>query len=89
MRREVGLSLGDARRSIRARIQHINDFLKESLGASSDVPPHEHAVVFDEAQRPWDTKQGEAKFQRPQSEPAMLLELMARHREWSACVCPT
>ena len=53
----------------------------------SDRPPHEHVIVFDEAQRAWDEKQGKEKFNRSASEPAMLLELMARHEDWCVCVC--
>ena len=51
-------SLGDIRRKVRARIQHINDFLQESLRGSPNDPPHEHVIVFDEAQRAWDEKAG-------------------------------
>jgi hypothetical protein len=79
------LTLKTARRSVRTRIQHINDFLKEYLGKSG--PPHEHAIVFDEAQRAWDQEQGKKKFDRRASEPTLLLELMSRHPDWSACVC--
>src|SRR5262249_524937 len=43
------LSLGEIRRKVRARIQHINDFLKESFRSPLEQPPHEHAIVFDEA----------------------------------------
>jgi hypothetical protein len=73
------------RREVRARIQHINDFLKQGL--SGPGPPHEHAIVFDEAQRAWDVRQGKKKFDRYASEPSLLLELMGRHADWSACVC--
>jgi DUF2075 family protein len=73
------------RREMRARIQHINDFLKQGLSGLG--PPHEHAIVFDEAQRAWDVRQGKKKFDRDASEPSLLLELMGRHADWSACVC--
>lgn len=78
-------TLTEVRRDVRARIQHINDFLKEYLLGSSE-PPHEHAVVFDEAQRAWDAAQGEKKFDRPDSEPAILLDLMSRHEDWCALI---
>jgi hypothetical protein len=81
------VSLGEIRRKVRTRIQHINDFLKESLRSSLEQPPHEHAIVFDEAQRAWDDLQGQKKFSRTASEPALLLELMGRHADWCACVC--
>ncbi len=79
--------LQDIRRDVRARIQHITDFLRESLRGSTEVPPHEHVIVFDEAQRAWDEKQGIERFERTASEPALLLELMSRHQDWCACVC--
>jgi superfamily II DNA or RNA helicase len=50
--------LKNIRRDVRTRIQHINDFLQESLRGSPDNPPHEHVIVFDEAQRAWDEKHG-------------------------------
>jgi Schlafen group 3, DNA/RNA helicase domain len=79
--------LRDIRLKVRARVQHINDFLKESLKAQSDRPPPEHAIVFDEAQRAWDATQGKKKFDRSASEPSLLLEVMGRHPDWCACVC--
>jgi hypothetical protein len=80
-------SLKTIRREVRARIQHINDFLQEGLNGSPENPPHEHVIVFDEAQRAWDEKHGFEKFKRSASEPALLLELMSRHHDWCACVC--
>jgi len=80
-------SLGTIRREVRARIQHINDFLQESFRGAAEDPPHEHVIVFDEAQRAWDEKHGMEKFERTGSEPALLLELMSRHHDWCACVC--
>lgn len=78
--------LADIRRDVRARIQHINDFLQQSL-SHEDAPPHEHVIVFDEAQRAWDAKQGEEKFRRKASEPSLLLGIMERHKDWCVCVC--
>ena len=80
-------SLGTIRREARARIQHINDFLQESFRGSPKDPPHEHVIVFDEAQRAWDEKQGIKEFKRTASEPALIIELMSRHHDWCACVC--
>jgi hypothetical protein len=80
-------SLKEERRLVRTRIQHINDFLKEYLKGTEMVLPHEHAIVFDEAQRAWGARQGAEKFQRPKSEPSLLLEIMGRHADWCVCVC--
>lgn len=79
--------LDDIRRDVKARIQHINDFLKQYLDDGKAFVPHEHAIVFDEAQRAWDEQQGAKKFSRSASEPSILLELMSRHDDWSACIC--
>jgi hypothetical protein len=86
-RRGEQKSLEEIRRDVRVRIQHINDFLQQSLQGTPDEPPHEHVIVFDEAQRAWDEKQGLEKFDRTASEPALLLELMSRHQDWCACIC--
>ncbi len=82
----VRKKLSTIRRDVRARIQHINDFLKQALSTPGQ-PPHEHAIVFDEAQRAWDAEQGQKKFEREASEPSLLLELMDRHSDWCACIC--
>lgn len=71
---------------VRARIQHIMDFLKEYLSDAEERPPHERAIVFDEAQRAWDAAYGYQKFRRSASEPRLLLDIMARHDKWSAIV---
>jgi hypothetical protein len=81
------LTLDEVRRGVRTRIQHINDFLKTYLEDDHGDCPHEHAIVFDEAQRAWDEEQGAKKFGRLASEPTLLLELMDRQPDWCACVC--
>jgi hypothetical protein len=81
------ISLGEIRLDVRARIQHINDFLQDNLSRPKGTAPHEHVIVFDEAQRAWDEKQGREKFKRTASEPTLLLEVMSRHEDWCACVC--
>lgn len=71
------------RSSVRARIQHIMDFLREYLSDAEERAPHERAIVFDEAQRAWDAAYGKQKFGRSASEPRLLLDIMARHDRWS------
>lgn len=79
--------LHDTRRTVRARIQHVKDFLRQVLRDGVAHMPYEHAVVFDEAQRAWDEKQGLKKFSRTASEPALLLQVMGLRDDWCACVC--
>jgi DUF2075 family protein len=44
-------------------------------------------IIFDEAQRAWDAKKGKEKFNRAASEPALVIEIMTRHSNWSVTVC--
>jgi hypothetical protein len=76
----------DIRLSVRARIQHIMDFLKEYVSDEEEKPPHERAIVFDEAQRAWDASYGKQKFGRSASEPSILLDIMSRHEDWSVII---
>jgi hypothetical protein len=78
--------LRSVRLQTRATIHHINDFLKQYVQNSS-LAPSGHVIIFDEAQRAWDAKTGEKKFKRSSSEPALVLEIMARHKKWSVTVC--
>ncbi len=77
---------GEVRSSVRARIQHIMDFLKEYISDTDERPPHERAIVFDEAQRAWDASYGRQKFGRSASEPSLLLDIMSRHEDWSVII---
>lgn len=79
--------LKDIRHEIKARIQHIMDFLKEYYNHDTDNPSFEHAIVFDEAQRAWNHDHGKRKFNRDASEPELLMEIMDRHRDWASIVC--
>lgn len=79
-------TIRDARAFTRTTIQHINDFLQEYVRGTED-PPAGHVIVFDEAQRAWDAKQGKEKFGRDASEPRLVLNTMARHLDWSVTVC--
>jgi hypothetical protein len=81
------MKYADARRNVRTRIQHITDFLKQYLTGTGADAPHEHAIVFDEAQRAWNAEQGAKKFSRDKSEPSLLLDIMGRHEDWCVCVC--
>jgi len=80
-------TLEDIRRELRSQIQHIIDFLKEYYLHDLGKPSFENAIVFDEAQRAWDHKQGLKKFSRDASEPELLIKIMDRHINWAAIVC--
>lgn len=79
-------------RRAKAFIQAIHHFRDDAIAHAS--PTHEKVIIFDEAQRAWNseqlskfmkTKRGQAGFS--QSEPEFLLNVMDRHEDWSVVVC--
>ena len=73
-------------------IQNVHHFRDEYLDPAQ--VPSEHVVVFDEAQRAWNRaqtadfmrkKRGQAGFDM--SEPAFLLSVMDRHKDWCVVIC--
>jgi hypothetical protein len=79
-------TLRDARREVRTEIQGLMNYLQEYLDSHPNKPPIDHVIVFDEAQRAWDAVYGAQKFERPKSEPALFLEIMDRHPDWSVII---
>jgi DUF2075 family protein len=71
--------------ALKSRIQTVNNFLQEYQIRSKSAP-HEHVVVFDEAQRAWDATKGKSKFDYEISEPEMFLQLMERHKDWAVII---
>jgi hypothetical protein len=76
----------------RSFIQNIHHFRDDNL--STEAPPIEHVVVFDEAQRAWSLQQT-AKFMKTKkgfddfslSEPEFLIQVMDRHQDWATIIC--
>lgn len=86
-----GMPISDARRATAEFIQNIRHFRDETH--QSGRAPHEHVVVFDEAQRAWRQEQLSNFMKRKrndpnfcQSEPEFLLSVMNRH-DWCCVVC--
>ncbi len=80
--------------------QHVKPFLQNvhhfrDEGLRDEVrPPHDHVVIFDEAQRAWNQEKTSdfmrRRKRRPgfaQSEPQFLIGYMDRHRDWAVVVC--
>lgn len=73
-------------------IQNIHHFRDENYKKAE--PPVEKVVVFDEAQRAWDSEQT-SKFMKKKkgfhdfnkSEPDYLISVMDRHPDWCTIVC--
>ena len=74
--------VGAARRHAETLIQNVHRFIDEyGLQSPTHVPP-EQIVVFDEAQRAWHAARMSSKrrLELP-SEPALMLDIMGRHKE--------
>jgi len=78
---------------VKAFIQNVHHFRDAGL-TDEQVPPPEHVVIFDEAQRAWNThmtanfmkrKKGRPGF--TQSEPEFLISYMNRHPDWAVIIC--
>ncbi|MEO5924449.1 MAG: DUF2075 domain-containing protein [Bryobacteraceae bacterium] len=89
--RGVKLSLEAARKETHVFIQNIRHFRDDTFQNSE--APHEHVVVFDEAQRAWRLDQLQSFMKRKRgvsnflmSEPHFLLSVMDRH-DWCCVVC--
>ncbi|HVC63401.1 MAG TPA: DNA/RNA helicase domain-containing protein [Acetobacteraceae bacterium] len=82
--RDQGRSIRLARQETESAIQPLIGFLRDNLARTT--PPHEHVIVFDEAQRAWNADFGRRKFGHAQSEAAMFLDIMRRHADWAVIV---
>ena len=83
---------GEVAQSVKAFIQNVHHFRDDGL--RNDLPPTDHVVVFDEAQRAWDLDMTASfmkrKKNRPdfnQSEPDFLISYLDRHDDWAVIVC--
>lgn len=77
---------------IKAFIQNVHHF--RDAGLTDEHAPPEHVVIFDEAQRAWNSRMTanfmKRKKGRPgftQSEPEFLISYMDRHQDWAVIVC--
>jgi len=86
-----GMAARAARQRMRGAIQALPHFRDQYVGAALEVPADRIAVI-DEAQRSWSRDYAvRASTDRPvrlsDSEPGHLLDIMARHGDWSVVVC--
>ena len=80
----AGVKKTDIRREAKQALQTLLDFLREY--SDSTAAPPEHVVVFDEAQRAWDSATGLKLMGRKKSEPQLFLEILGR-QPWACIVC--
>lgn len=88
----ISISKKEAAQKVGAFIQNIHHFRDYHLELSSI--PHEHVVIFDEAQRAWNQDQAEKFMVNKKglksfemSEPEFLISIMDRREDWSTIVC--
>ncbi len=87
------LKKGSVMSEVKTFIQNVHHFRDECL-IDNQNPPHEHVVLFDEAQRAWDLEQT-ANFMRRKknipgfnfSEPEFLISCLDRHEDWAVIIC--
>ena len=66
-------------------IQNVHNFLRFHLERPEEIP-HENVVVFDEAQRAWDSAQMGRKTNNYSSEASLLLDVMERLPDWAVII---
>lgn len=72
-------------REVTTFIQNVHNFLRLHLERPEELP-HENVVIFDEAQRAWDSKQMARKRDVDSSEASLLCEVMERLPDWAVIV---
>jgi DUF2075 family protein len=66
-------------------IENVHRFI-DAYFFDKEKIPNNKVVIFDEAQRAWNAEHSFRKFNRPFSEPEMMLDIMNRHTGWSVIV---
>jgi hypothetical protein len=66
-------------------IENVHRFV-DTYFLEKESIPNNKIVIFDEAQRAWNAEHSFRKFQRPFSEPQMMIEIMDRHKDWGVIV---
>lgn len=79
------ISLGELKRQVSTFVQNVHEFLRYYREHPNEKP-HEHVVVFDEAQRAWDKVQMEKKQHVNASEATLLLDIMERLDDWAVVI---
>lgn len=82
---KAGRRRNEAEHEVSTFIQNVHQFLRYHR-ENPEAIPHEHVVVFDEAQRAWDRHQMNRKQGVDYSEPFELLSVMERTPNWSVVI---
>lgn len=83
---------GDVAQKVKAFIQLVHHFRDDGL--RDELPPNDHVVIFDEAQRAWDREMTSSFMLRKKkradfnmSEPEFLISYLNRHDDWAVVIC--
>lgn len=83
---------GVVAQKVKAFIQNVHHFRDDGLRET--VPPSDHVVIFDEAQRAWNREMTSDFMRRKkkrvgfnQSEPEFLISYLDRHNDWAVVIC--
>jgi hypothetical protein len=81
----------EAIRRAKQRLQNVHRFLEDGATDGRRTAPPDRLIVFDEAQRAWDTAKARLGTRNKpskltMSEPAHTLEIMGRHEGWAVIV---
>jgi Uncharacterized conserved protein (DUF2075) len=82
----AGADRRSAQQAVSAFIANVHTFLKLYGIERPDQAPHENAIVFDEAQRAWDSRAVFKAHKVAKSEPDLLLEIMERAPDWCVVI---
>lgn len=84
---------GDVATKVKPFIQNVHHFRDDGV-RDMHRAPHDHVVIFDEAQRAWNREKTIDFMRRKkriadfsQSEPQFLIGCLDRHQDWSVVVC--
>jgi hypothetical protein len=81
------ISKAAAQKQAELMVQNIHKFIEEHGIKNPHEQPHEHVVVFDEAQRAWHAKKMRSWHQTVErSEPDLVLDVMSRAGGWSVLI---
>jgi hypothetical protein len=83
--RRTGRRRRDCEHEVTTFIQNVHSFLRHHRDEPT-ARPHEHVVVFDEAQRAWNREQMKRKQAVDASEPSELLGVMERLPDWAVII---
>jgi hypothetical protein len=81
-----GWSKKHATREVGTFVQNVHTFANHYTRNRPSDPPAERIVVFDEAQRAWNTDHVRKKKKGDRSEPSTMLEIMERCPDWCVII---